>query len=132
NSLGTLDASTQSLDHAIPVDTLTIDQMEVVRGPMSLLYGSSAVGGIVNLVTNRIHYNYEEGFFSKFLVQGESVNNGLSSSAHFNYGKDKWMYHVDGSTRNLGDVEIPGNARSAKKRSTDPQANESKDKLPNS
>ena len=45
NSLGTLDASTQSLDHAIPVDTLTIEQIEVVRGPMSLLYGSSAVSG---------------------------------------------------------------------------------------
>jgi len=70
NSLGTMDASTQSLDHAIPVDTLTIDQMEIIRGPMSLLYGSSAVGGVVNLVTNRIHYSYEEGFFAKFLTQG--------------------------------------------------------------
>lgn len=133
NSLGTLDASTQSLDHAIPVDTLTIDQMEVVRGPMSLLYGSSAVGGVVNLVTNRIHYNYEEGFFSKLLVQGETVNNGLSSAAHLNYGKNKWMFHVDGSTRNLGDVEIPGYARSDKERSINGSIpGEAKDKLPNS
>jgi iron complex outermembrane receptor protein len=130
--LGTLDASTQSLDHAIPVDSLTIDQMEVVRGPMSLLYGSSAVGGVVNLVTNRIHYEYEEGFFSKFFTQGETVNNGLSSAAHLNYGKNKWMFHLDGSTRNLGEVEIPGNARSAKERSLNPQADEQKDKLPNS
>lgn len=132
NSLGTLDASTQSLDHAIPVDTLTIDEMEIVRGPMSLLYGSSAVGGIVNLVTNRIHYTYEEGLFSKFLVQGETVNNGVSSAAHLNYGKNKWMFHIDGSTRNLGDQEIPGYARSSKLRSTDPQPDEAKDKLPNS
>lgn len=133
NSLGTLDASTQSLDHSIPVDTLTIDQMEVVRGPMSLLYGSSAVGGIVNLVTNRIHYTYEEGFFSKLLVQGETVNNGMSSAAHLNYGKNKWMFHVDGSTRNLGNVEIPGYARSEKERSTNGAiAGEAKDKLPNS
>lgn len=132
NSLGTLDASTQSLDHAIPVDVLTIDQMEIVRGPMSLLYGASAVGGVVNLVTNRIHRDYEEGFFSKFLVQGETVNNGLSSAAHLNYGKDKWMFHVDGSTRNLGDTKIPGYARSSKLRQTDPQPDEAKDKLPNS
>lgn len=131
NSLGTLDASTQSLDHAIPVDTLTIDQMEIVRGPMSLLYGSSAVGGIVNLVTNRIHYEYEEGFFSKFLVQGETVNNGVSSAAHLNYGKNKWMFHVDGSTRNLGDQEIPGYAATSKERKADPTL-EAKDKLPNS
>ncbi|WP_408095927.1 TonB-dependent receptor [Peredibacter sp. HCB2-198] len=132
NSLGTLDASTQSLDHAIPVDVLTIDQMEIVRGPMSLLYGASAVGGVVNLVTNRIHRDYEEGFFSKFLVQGETVNNGLSSAAHLNYGKNKWMFHVDGSTRNLGDTRIPGYARSSKLRQTDPQPDEAKDKLPNS
>lgn len=132
NGLGTLDASTQSLDHAIPVDVLTIDQMEIVRGPMSLLYGASAVGGVVNLVTNRIHYNYEEGFFSKFLVQGETVNNGVSSAAHLNYGADKWMFHVDGSTRNLGEQEIPGYARSKKLRQTDPQPTEAKDKLPNS
>lgn len=132
NSLGTLDASTQSLDHAIPVDTLTIDQMEIVRGPMSLLYGASAVGGVVNLVTNRIHYSYEEGFFTKFLTQGETVNNGLSSALHLNYGKNKWMFHVDGSTRNLGEQEIPGYARSSKLRKSAPSADEPKDKLPNS
>jgi len=107
NSLGTLDASTQSLDHAIPVDTLTIDQMDIVRGPMALLYGSSAVGGVVNLVTNRIHYEYEEGFFSKLLSQGETVNNGVSNALHLNYGADKTMFHFDGSTRNLGDVKVP-------------------------
>jgi iron complex outermembrane receptor protein len=108
NSLGTLDASTQSLDHAIPVDPLTIDQMEIVRGPMSLLYGSSAVGGIVNLVTNRIHQEFEEGVFTKLLFQGETVNNGLSSAAHLNYGVNNWMLHVDGSTRNLGDQDQYG------------------------
>lgn len=132
NSLGTIDASSQSLDHAIPVDTLTVDSMEIIRGPMSLLYGSSAVGGVVNLLTNRIHYEYEEGFFSKFYTQGETVNNGISSAAHLNYGVKKWMFHVDGSTRNLGDVEIPGYARSSKLRSADPQPDEAKDKLPNS
>jgi iron complex outermembrane receptor protein len=126
NSLGTIDASTQSLDHAIPVDTLTIDQMEIVRGPMSLLYGSSAIGGVVNLVTNRIHYTYEEGFFSKFLTQGETANNGFSNALHMNYGKDRWMFHVDGSTRNLGNQEIPRYARST------PGPSDKKGELPNS
>lgn len=132
NGLGTLDASTQSLDHAIPVDTLTIDQMEIIRGPMSLLYGSSAVGGVVNLVTNRIHFEYEPGFFAKALVQGETVNNGLSSALHLNYGQNNWMFHVDGSTRNLGNVDIPGYAHSSKERQINPVSPEPKDKLPNS
>ena len=135
NSLGTLDASTQSLDHAIPVDVLTLESIEIVRGPMSLLYGSSAVGGVVNLVTNRVHSTFEEGFNSQVLTQGETVNNGLSSGATMNYGSNRWMFHVDGSTRNLQDQEIPGHARSSKIRSTDPLPpgeEEAKDKLPNS
>ena len=107
NSLGTLDASTQSLDHAIPVDTLTIEQIEVVRGPMSLLYGSSAVGGVINLVTNRIHSEYEEGFFSQALMQGESATNSLQSALHLNYGVKNWMFHVDGSTKNMMDYRLP-------------------------
>lgn len=107
NSLGTLDASAQSLDHAIPVDTLTIEQIEVVRGPMSLLYGSSAVGGVINLVTNRIHSEYEEGFFSQTMFQGESVTNSLHSALHLNYGTKNWMFHVDGSTKNLNDYQLP-------------------------
>lgn len=132
NGLGTLDASTQSLDHAIPVDTLTIESMEIVRGPMSLLYGSSAVGGVVNLVTNRIHYEYEEGMFTKFLTQGESVNNGISNAAHLNYGKNKWMFHVDGSTRNQGNTKVPGYARTGSVRRDDPRPSEKKDQIANS
>lgn len=132
NSLGTMDASTQSLDHAIPVDTLTVDQIEIVRGPMSLLYGSSAVGGVVNIVTNRIHSEYEEGFSSQLLTQGETVNNGLSNALQVNYGANNWMFHVDGSTRNLQNQKIPNYARSSKKRQTDPQADEARDKLPDS
>lgn len=132
NSLGTLDASTQSLDHAIPVDTLTIDQVEIVRGPMSLLYGSSAVGGVVNLLTNRIHYEFEEGFFSKFFLMGESGNRGLSSAAHLNYGKNNWVIHFDESTRNLGNVNVPGYVHSQNYRKTNPTLPEPKDEIPNS
>ncbi len=132
NSLGTLDASTQSLDHAIPVDTLTVDQIEIVRGPMSLLYGSSAVGGVVNIVTNRIHSEYEAGFSTQILSQGETANNGLSNAVQMNYGKNNWMFHIDGSTRNLGDQKIPKYSRSSKKRESDPVAKEVKNKIPNS
>lgn len=107
NSLGTLDASTQSLDHAIPSDILTLDAIEVVRGPMSLIYGSSAVGGVVNLVTSKIHSEYSEGIQSSFLTQYESVNPGMSSGFTLDYGKNNLMMHLDGSSRNLADQENP-------------------------
>lgn len=134
NGLGTLDASTQSLDHAIPIDTLLIEQIELVRGPMSLLYGSSTVGGVVNIMTNRIPLKFEEGVSSKILSQAESVNRGFSNSGQVNYGKNNWMVHVDASTRNLGDQRIPGYARSEGRRHTSPLAsgNEPNKKIPNS
>ncbi|MFZ4714345.1 MAG: TonB-dependent receptor [Bacteriovoracaceae bacterium] len=135
NGLGTLDASTQSLDHAIPIDTLTIDQIEMVRGPMSLLYGSSAVGGVVNIVTNRTKTKFEEGFSSQVLTQAESVNNGLSNAIRADYGKKGWMVHADASTRNLGNQKIPAYARTEKKRFNEPYTageTEGKKKLPNS
>lgn len=120
NGLGTLDASTQSLDHAIPIDTLLIEQIELVRGPMSLLYGSSTIGGVINIMTNRIPTKFEPGVKTKILTQGETVNNGLSSSGQINYGKNNWMIHADASTRNLSDQKIPGYARSEGRRNSTP------------
>jgi iron complex outermembrane recepter protein len=135
NSLQILDASTQSLDHNIPIDPLIIDQIEIVRGPMSLLYGSGAVGGVVNVVTNRIHSKYQDGHVVELQTQGESVNNGISNSVRMDYGKDKWMLHVDGSTRNLQDQKIPNHARTRDQRQNtplDPGVGEARHRLPNS
>lgn len=132
NGLGTLDASSQSLDHAIPIDTLTIDKVEIVRGPMSLLYGSSAVGGVVNIVNNRIHREYMEGAVTQFDVRGETMNNSLSLSNRIDYGVNRWMLHFDGAIQNMGDQEIPGYARSERARDRAPSNPEAKDKIPNS
>ena len=51
NGTGVLDASAASQDHAVPLDPLSIERIEIVRGPAALLYGSNAVGGVVNMVT---------------------------------------------------------------------------------
>lgn len=116
NSLQLLDASTQSVDHAIPVDPLIVDQIEIVRGPMGVLYGSSAVGGVVNIVTNRIHSTFEPGKVIELQSQAETVNNGLSNSVRMDYGKDQWMFHADASTRNLQNQEVPGYANEDEKK----------------
>lgn len=132
NGLGTLDASSQSLDHAVPIDTLTIDKLEIVRGPMSLLYGSSAVGGVVNIVNSRIHSEYTDGLVSQVDARGESVNNSLSLSNRIDYGKDKWMFHFDGSIQNMGEQKVPGFVRSERLRDRSPVSPEPKNKIPNS
>lgn len=131
NGLGTLDASSQSVDHAIPIDTMTIDRVEVVRGPMALLYGSSAVGGVVNIVNNRIHREFSEGAISQVDARGESVNNGLGGAARLDYGVNNWMLHFDGSYQHQGEQEIPGNALSKRFRSRSGEEGQ-RDRLRNS
>ena len=54
NGLSTGDVSALSDDHAVPIDPLVAGQVEVVRGPATLRYGSQAIGGVVNAVNNRI------------------------------------------------------------------------------
>lgn len=111
NGLGTMDASGQSVDHAVPVDTLNTDQVDIVRGPMSLLYGASAVGGVVNVSNQRIHRQFEEGALSQLDLRHESAFGGMASSGRLDYGKNNWMTHIDGSWRDFGDQRIGGNER---------------------
>ncbi|WP_293408147.1 TonB-dependent receptor plug domain-containing protein [Piscinibacter sp.] len=54
NAGASFDASSLSFDHAVPIDPLVIERIEVLRGPAALLYGGSAVGGVVNALDNRI------------------------------------------------------------------------------
>ena len=54
NGGGAPDASALSYDHAVPVDALVTERIEVLRGPSALQYGGSAVGGVVNVIDNRI------------------------------------------------------------------------------
>lgn len=130
NGLGVLDASAQSVDHAVPVDTLVIDSLEVVRGPMSMLYGSSAVGGVVNVNTNRIHSAFEKGAISEIQLQGDSSQDSVSTGAKMDYGIKNWMFHIDGGYRNANDLRIP--APKKKDRIKEPGEMMNISKLPNS
>ena len=54
DGIGSFDVSNTSVDHAVAVNPMLVDRIEVLHGPTSLLYGSSAIGGVVNLIGNRI------------------------------------------------------------------------------
>lgn len=112
NGLGVLDASGASQDHAVPIDPLLIDSVEIVRGPLSLLYGSSAVGGVINILTNRTHGEYEDGFYGAVDSQLTSVDNGQSFGVKADYGVNRWVFHADGNFRDTQDYKINGFARS--------------------
>ena len=61
NGVGTMDVSTISPDHAVTAETLGARQIEILRGPATLLYGSGAIGGLVNVVTDRIPQSHADG-----------------------------------------------------------------------
>ncbi|MFT5426480.1 MAG: iron complex outermembrane receptor protein [Gammaproteobacteria bacterium] len=96
--ISSLDVSTISGDHAVTIDPLHTEQIEILRGPATLLYGSGASGGMVNVVTNRIP-EYLSDFELK-LNTGFNANNLEKSYAFNTTGSiDNFTFHVDGTRR---------------------------------
>ncbi len=111
NSLGNNDASSLSADHATGVDPIIAERIEVLRGPSTLLYGSGAMGGIVNVIDNRI----PETLFDKVIggageQRYDSATDETSSALKLEGGKDHFAYHVDGFYRDAGNTSIGGMA----------------------
>jgi len=119
NSVGTIDASVISPDHAVSVEPLLIERIEVVRGPASLLYGSNALGGVVNVFTHRIETDLPtEPVGGAFELRGSTAADEFSRGGVLNVavqpGVDRAVVlHLDGFRRTAHDVRIPGFAESA-------------------
>ncbi|PUE51118.1 ligand-gated channel protein [Limnohabitans sp. 2KL-17] len=107
NSASSLDASALSYDHAVPLDVLSTDRIEVLRGPAALLYGGSAVGGVVNVIDNRIPREAMSGVLGKAQVQAGTGNDERSVAGLVEAGNERWALHVDGFDRRTGDVRVP-------------------------
>jgi len=136
NGVGLIDASATSVDHAVATDPLTIKRIEVVRGPAALLYGSTAVGGVVNVINNRIPDTRIEKPITGAVEGRHGSADGLrSGGALVEGGEDGLAYHLDGFARDADDLRIPGFARSERLRLLDPLPpgeTEARDRLPNS
>lgn len=119
NGTGVLDASAASQDHEVAVEPMAVERIEIVRGPSALLYGSSAVGGVVNVITNRIPEAVADGFNGKVDSRYSSNDNGGATGAAVNYGLGHWSFHADGTLRSSGDYHAPGYQRTQNKRDND-------------
>jgi iron complex outermembrane recepter protein len=75
------DLSHTAPDHAVGIDPITAERIEVVRGPAGLLYGSNALGGVVNMVRDEVPRTVPDGIHGHFTVQGQSVNQGLTGGS---------------------------------------------------
>ena len=111
DGVDTMDAATLSDDHAVTVEPLAADQIEIFRGPTTLLYGSGAVGGVINTVTTRIPANAPaDGLEGAFEVRGDTAAASRNAAVRFDGGRDRFAWHFDAGRRDSDDYEIPGYA----------------------
>lgn len=141
DGIGSLDLSSSDPDHAVSINPLTAERIEVLRGPSSLLFGSSAIGGVVNVIDTRIPRSVPaDGLSGDVLAYYGSAANERSASAQVNAGiGEHFVAHVDGAYSKYDDLHIGGHVLSKPLReqaeaSPDPEIRalaDLKGKLPN-
>lgn len=101
------DASALSYDHAVPVDALVTERVEVLRGPSALQYGGSAVGGVVNVIDNRIPSEPIDGFGGRADLGYATGNREKSGGVVLEGGNNRYALHVDAFNRDADDTSVP-------------------------
>ncbi|RJT25174.1 TonB-dependent receptor [Chakrabartia godavariana] len=110
DGIGSFDVSNTSVDHAVVINPLTADRIEVLRGPASLLFGSSAIGGVVNVIDSRIPRNVpDEGLHADGNLTYGSAANERSAGGRVDAAlSDKFVIHFDGTYSKTGDQDVGG------------------------
>lgn len=119
NGVGVLDASSLSFDHAVAIDPLVIEQIDVVRGPAALLYGGSAVGGVVNAIDHRIPTEPLNDIIGRTEARLGGPDSQSNLAAVVDAGNRQLAIHADAYTRQTSDLDIPGFAVSSRKAQAD-------------
>ena len=112
SGLEALDVSETSPDHAVAVEPMLVERIEVIRGPATLLYGSSAIGGVVNVIGREIPREKvaEKGSEGSIETRYETAAEGRSAIAYAAVGGAQWAVSITGLNRSGEDYSIPGHA----------------------
>jgi iron complex outermembrane receptor protein len=110
DGLGSLDVSNTSVDHAVAINPLTADRIEVLRGPAALLFGSSAIGGVVNVIDSRIPRRIpdEPVHVEGILTYGSAADERSANAEADAPIGGHFVVHVDGNYTRTGDLRIGG------------------------
>jgi len=101
------DLSTQSGDHGVPINPASAQRIEVVRGPATLLYGSNAIGGLVNVITNEIPMKPQRGASGSFTFDLGSAAKESGAAGDVSVGNGRVALHLGGGGRRSSDVDTP-------------------------
>jgi iron complex outermembrane receptor protein len=109
DSLPTGAISSQSGEHGESIDSSNLEALEVVKGPATLLYGSSALGGVVNAITghHQVHEHPHSGFRGNLNLLGGSNNGHAGAAGGFEYGHKNWLFSGHSSGQRTGDYKTP-------------------------
>ena len=132
NGVGIIDASSLSFDHAVSIDPLVIEQIDVVRGPAALLYGGSAMGGVVNATDNRIPKEQLNGISGRAEARFGGAESQKNGAVVVELGNGDFAVHADVYKRKTDDMDIPGLAVSKRKSEADGTLRENQGRLINS
>lgn len=117
DGVSALDVSSLSQDHAVAIESVLADQIEILRGPATLLFGSGAVGGVVNVVDGRIPTDFSEQADRAALeARADSASEERTVVGRLDLGSSSFRVHVDGFNRETRDIDIPGYALSSRER----------------
>jgi iron complex outermembrane recepter protein len=110
NGIASMDVSTVSGDHAVSIDPLGAEQVEILKGPATLIYGSAASAGVVNVVNPRLRETHDPGLHGSIDLSYGANGDERQGGAGLSYGFGEYVLGADLSRRFSGDFEIPGAA----------------------
>jgi len=108
NGMNISDISSLSNDHAVTSSTALTQQIEILRGPTTLLYGSGAIGGLVNVINPRILTQLPDQITGEAKAIYSTVNQGHTLVFALENNVDDFAFHIDGSTEYTNNYRIPG------------------------
>ncbi|MCA6320742.1 MAG: TonB-dependent receptor plug domain-containing protein, partial [Phenylobacterium sp.] len=108
NGVGMVDASSLSPDHAVPTEAGQASRIEVLRGPSTLAYGGSGIGGVVNVLDDRVPSRRPDGRMEgRGAISWSSADNGRAASGAAMVDAGPLVLVFDGSTRRSDDYATP-------------------------
>ena len=111
--IDTLDVSVTGADHVVGVDAFIAEGIEITKGSGTLMYGSGAIGGVVDVHTGRIPHGLPERVSGRLDVRASDNGDGRNGSFRLDGGGGNFAWHVDGFSREADNYDIPGFAESA-------------------